>query len=505
MDGDIWFNTNVLNDPSVDFELLDAVQLIYHEFAHTLPGSEDIELNNKIAAKIKDYLRSFYVKNIIDSETTACFLTLPYLKSEGDLLDFQPHPIVIINVKGISFQADFDGSQLGAHPNGYWSQSRHLRAFTRVNLKPQAQKYEGSLLLTWQVEFKELLRVAPVGGFNHISLSVSESLTSHQEVFPPVISQKILYHRIPWPKLRAAALQQASREVPMPLQIFAEGQIHFISEFSQPWVEVLKLTKRENGRNILEGVVKSKEPMREVSLIGQYGNSVIHFPGEFENLTGDYYKLRFSVPEGGIGGQNLVLSGIAVNSKGKWDFAEILILPTRPVVGPRKPKLKNIYVWNGISWLSVKELTSESLDVETEIRLRYEFIDAAVNMNHVEVSWLLNSDITKDDKYPGYLFQTDVEVIPAHKLSQRRQGDTLTVEFSSPIRPPRREGREGIFNYRLEPADRVSMSMVQFVGTDLHATSVGIRPIESPWKYVFPRKMPSKKTQFFCSALLGIK
>jgi hypothetical protein len=521
----IWFNTRMLNDPKTEFELLDALQLIFHEFGHThSPGQSSaiVDTNNRIAAKMKSFLSPFYRESSIDAETRLKFLTLPFLIGDGHMLDYQFEPIAILDFKGTNVAVKLDQSMMGTYIQGYNPGRNGLHSLTRVTLTPTAEistaeTSKGALMVKWHVEYKNLLRAADQ--FNFVSLNDSEAKTADQEALPPVIVRKFLYHTIYSSDLIALLSDIDFFQKSIPMRYVSETPILYSPDSSQKWMEALKIVKTEKGRHFLQGVIHTAEPLQQVLLLGDNGTRVLQIPGQVEILTAGYYQLHFSIPETSPAGGQLSLSGIVLNAKKKWDFPELLILPKKPandISKPKsnsksKPKLENIYAWDGQDWVSAKSIKSENLDVHTEIKLRYEFSDAPVDMDHLEITWVVHSDIEKESQRHGYKFESEVEIIPGSKLIQRRKGNNLVVEFSSPhkvpvrgpLKVPLNVSQDSRHGYSVKNSIRASVFSILFVDQEFNAVETPMRPFATSWKYVFSAMNPQTKKQFFCRDLIG--
>lgn len=505
MHGNVWFNTNIINNPNNQFNVLDVIQILFHEFGHTIPSLENTTTIDHLAAKAKNYLAPFYKENVVNSDLTIRFFLLPFLKSRDLILDFQPRPIILFSFLGVDVSAKFDFKTIGPSVRGYLPVVSALQAYTRVVLVPEVETYVQGLGLKWQVQETNFVRAAD--GFNYVSLNSNPQKTGHQEPLPPQSVERQIHQYILTEELGATLGSPNPHLSPVPLHDGGELLIGFKPELLQAWAEPLKLMKTENGRHLIEGVIQRSEKVSDVLLLGTLGNTAFQFPGEIEILTEKYYKIRFSIPEkGGPSGKSLIFRGIALNSEKRWDFEELLTVPTKKSSLIAAPKVEKISVWNGESWVSVKEMLAETLEVD-QIRMRYEFSMAPNNLNHLDITWVTTRDIEKAGVHQGAEVGTQIEVIPGAKLIQKRQGKSLTVEFTSrlkvadPVHYSEGNSADGR-GYSLLSTYRFGMRSIQMVDTELHKTSFNIRPIESRWKYIFLPRSTNASDHGLCRDFL---
>jgi hypothetical protein len=74
-----------------------------------------------------------------------------------------------------------------------------------------------------------------------------------------------------------------------------------------------------------------------------------------------------------------------LNSEERWDLEDLLTVPTKVSSLTAVPKVEKISVWNAESWVSVKDMLAEILEVD-QIRMRYEFSKVSNNRNHLDIT-----------------------------------------------------------------------------------------------------------------------
>jgi len=495
-DGDVWFNLNIINDPKTPFGLLDAFQIMFHEFGHLLPKEQKNQgAIDRVAAKMRTYLHGFYKDIPVGSGLSAKTLALPYLMADGAPVDLQVEPIVIFELDGRTAQAHLNVPQAISPGLGYSPARSDIQAFTRVSLTPQIKPYQGSVLVEWQVEAKHLLINA--FRFNYIDLYVNSEKTEPVQPLPPVLEYKTLFQRLSAPELGRLLTTPQDAVPEVQLKNYAESPHPYAPAVDQKWHEKLKIAGQEGDRLRIEGVVESPEPLREVSLGAQRGHNVLQLPGVAERLTGDIYRVKFSVPLAAAGATSLHLQSLVLNSKSQWDLEEPVNVALNPATAGAQPQIRRIEVFDGKVWRAIDQISEPDLKTD-EVRMRFFFASTAAKMNHLELTWLFQDAVLRGAQPAANRFHNVHEVIPASQLTQSRQGDLLIVEFTSQKASRHAASIQGKNGFTVRDSGLHALRSLQFVDEKFNVVATGTRLTNSGWRTIFTLNKPAPST---CEAL----
>lgn len=420
MNGDIWFNLNIINDPSSKFSLLDAYQILYHEFGHLILESEgkDQDAIDRIAAKMRKHLQSSVREIEVTPTVRLSTHLLPQLLYNGMAVDFQPEPIVLITKDGITYEGRLP--EIGFTGNGYvTSRPNELHAIKRVAITPSAEMDGERMLIKWSIEIGHFL--VQSDHMNFIELFSNLDKVRNQLPFEPYYTGKESF--------KFVDLTTLAQD--MPLKSYSENMVPGFSTKTLKWFEPLSYKGLKDGRVDFEGVVELEQGVREVAILGQRTIDSFQFPGTFEHLTGNIYRVRFSIPTETASAASVFLTGLSVNG------TEATLLNEQVEVKPSARKsvsellpARTTEVWDGSKWISASSITSTELAAD-DIRMRFHIKGATTPLNHIEVSWLVQEEVLLNDKSAGMRVSTLLEVIPASRLKQSFSGGVLTMEFEA--------------------------------------------------------------------------
>ena len=474
MSGDIWFNLNIINAPGSKFSLLDAYQILYHEFGHLILESEgkDQDAIDRVAAKMRKHLQSSVRE--IDVTPTVRLTThlLPQLLYNGMSVDFQPEPIVLITKDGVVYEGRLP--EIGFTGNGYvTSRPNELHAIKRVAISPSAEMDGERLLIKWSIEIGHFL--VQSDRMNFIELFSNLDKVRNQLPFEPYYTGKETFKFV---DLNALAQD-------MPLKSYSENMVPGFSTKTLKWFEPLSYKGLKDGRVDYEGVVEAEQGVREIAILGQRKIDSFQFPGTFEHLTGNIYRVRFSIPTETTTGASVILTGISVNG------TEATLLNEQIEVKPSALKpvsellpARTTEIWDGSKWISASSIAGPELAAD-DIRMRFHIKGATTPLNHIEVSWLVQEELLQHDKNAGMRVSTLLEVIPASRLKQSFNGGVLTMEFEAKrgVRPVADTNASDGLSAR--DSGYRAFLQAQFVDQNLNIALVPNKLTTSGWRSLF--------------------
>ncbi len=477
-DGDFCFNLGVINNPKLEFGLLDANQILFHEFSHLVETGKDQPVVEQVAAKIREYLRSS-VREIEVSPTVRVTTYLPpYLFYDGTIVDFQPEPIVLITKNGVSYEAQLDYARLRSLEHGY----RPLRpnehhSLTRVMVSPSAEMYGDALLLKWSVEGGHFL--VDQSRLNYIELFSNVEKVRGQLSFEPYFDNKEVFQFVDLEKLGPD----------LKLRNFAENALPNGIATGIKWLEPLKIASSVAGRSEITGVVESTLELREIWARADFKSQLLKVPGSIERLTGNIYRIGFSIPTSTFETGTLRVSNITFNSDQLLNLEE----PVRVAMVQTKPAVKisatSPELWNGTTWILADTIKDFEFAAD-DVRMRFKIPGASTTLNHIEIKWLIQEDVFKDGKPAGMRTRTEFEVLSRDRLNQRYVNGVLQVDFRSekasrPIADT--TGREG---FVAKDSGYRAFILGQFIDQNLNVAAVPTRLVQSGWRSLFKLNPP---------------
>ncbi len=500
MDGNIWFNTKMLNNSKLTFGLLDAFQILYHEFGHSLGDAKDQKIIDSIAAKMKIYLQGFYKESVISPGVTAKTLVTPYLLIENQRVDYQMEPIIIIDLFGRAVTATMDVAQMRSMDQGYIT-AHPTQNFTRLNLTPRFQVYNQKILVEWFVETKNYLIDAL--RFNYVNLYTNANKVTPLQALEPITTYKSTFQLIEIPEVVKHITQYAKNWLPVPLKRHAENPNHYRPDFNSKWVEKLKVTETKNQLATVEAVIQSDIAITEVILLGQHGTDALQIPGAAEKLTGNYYRVKFVVPTTATEIPKLSIDGIAINSTIRWDLEERLVIPLTTKAATANNRVQEISIWQNEKWNSIEQITAQMVDSE-DVKIRFEFLDSVTDLNHLEMTWLIQEDVLITGIKNGSRFRTLQEVIAKDKLQQHRANGKLYVTMTSQKMSNYLRPETGKNNFTTQDSGIRALTAIHFVDQNYKITSLGARLENTGWRSAFNLKKPRPAILLSCQKLFSL-
>lgn len=420
---DVWFNLKMIGNPSTSFSLLDAFQILFHEFGHKLGPEKNQALIDQVAAKMRIYLNVFYKDQEIVPGLRASSLILPQILFKDFLVDMQPEPMLLVERRNQVVEIPVDAKRLAFSAQYYDDSNRDAQSYARVTLIPRFLVQSNGLMIEWSIERKNFLFATR--RFSYLDLFVNQSKVKNLLAMPPLIDRNTLYYLIPF--------NQFTDSGGFPIlkpKIFAGNKEVFQLAGNSKWPEKLKIKKQTSERIELEAIVEMPEALTEVALLATQENSVYHFPGEIEKLTGNFYRLHFSIPGSSSKANSLFITGIGFNGKIKWDLEDQLKLTLKNVATSAPRTLKGLEVWDGQRWIKATEMKTPEMNAE-KARFRLTTEDTGYLLNHLQIDWLEIENIYFKGQYQGARHRLFQESIPASRLRQSRAHGILTVEIES--------------------------------------------------------------------------
>jgi hypothetical protein len=155
---DVWFNLNIINDPKVQFNLLDTFQILLHEFGHKLGEVKNQELVDRVAVKMRGHLQSYYREKVIDTGFKGITFVLPYLIADREYtVDMQVEPIVLLEFEGRIGQLKTNAISISYMFQGVTRYRAEIQDFARVSMTPNFYQQSDGLVVGWEIERKDFL------------------------------------------------------------------------------------------------------------------------------------------------------------------------------------------------------------------------------------------------------------------------------------------------------------------------------------------------------------
>lgn len=421
---DVWFNLNVINNPKVNYSLLDTFQILFHEFGHKLGEVKNQEMVDRVAAKLHQHLRSYYREVMVQTGLKGVSFVMPYVMYDGGSpIDMQVEPILLLDFEGRMAQLKTKVSSVGYLPQGAEVYRADIHNSSRLSLEPAFIPYQDSLLVSWQIERKDFLIQS--SKFNYLDLVTNAHKVQPLQITDPLLGRNTFYQRI-----SLGELGQALQGPPVQLKNFNQAMSFYTPDAPQEWVQSVKVIGQHENDLFLEAQVRSAEPIKEILLLAQHKNNVYEFPGDIESREAGIYKLRFRVPQASFEAGGFYLQGLAVNSKQQWDFPERVKLDPKPTAGHAIGKPLKSLIWNGQEWLNADHIASESIKTD-QVRMKFLFPATTKDLSHVQLIWLMEDHVFEGSTQVAKRHYQIPESIPRERLQQKREGEYLSVEFVS--------------------------------------------------------------------------
>jgi hypothetical protein len=489
MDGDIWFNLHAINNPTSKFGLLDAFQIMFHEFGHKLGAAKDQEAIDRVAAKIRTQLTGFYKETIVNAGLKAVSLIFPYISVPHGPVDYQFEPIVILDRGGQALSAKLDMRGMNISGQMYLPNEARAQSFLRTTVVPTFSEYQGQLLIKWQVSNQQFF--IPLHKFNYLDLYASLDKVKGVDPLPLTIAENLIYQMVSKEELNSIP-RKTAQPVTLPLKNFSQDNQSYRQSADVNFLEPIRLVEEKNNRLTFATEIKSATPITEAVLIGTLSDSGLYMAGKVESLGADRYRLVFNVPASSSRSQFLYLKAIGLNGDKRWDFAEILKHPVRNVGVPKRLAPLDISFWNGKQFEPFNKIGSESMNTD-EVRLRMVFPEPTADIERVDFSWTMDQKIKKDAISMGLRLYNVREIIGRDQIKQTRQNGTLIVEFTSKKASqavPVIQAQQG---FTLEDGGNRFLMLTQVMDAEYNIFAVGSRVPGATFKSVFtvdPKKPP---------------
>ncbi|MBC7740918.1 MAG: hypothetical protein H7061_01895 [Bdellovibrionaceae bacterium] len=499
MDGDIWFNLNVINELDSTFSLLEAFQIMYHEFGHKLGGQVPTVVVDSIGAKMRTYLAGYYKESLIAPGLTAKTLVLPYLMIYGQPIDYQMEPIVIFDVNGKALNARLNTPRMAVLSGQYSEANQLTQAYARMDLTPQFKQNDGFIVIEWFTEIKHFLIKAT--RFNYIDLYTRVDQAKPLMAMEPLVVNKSIIQRLKVETLNESLPLAGQPLISLDLKDYLDNYQNYKSSFADIWVEKLKVTETKNGRTYFEGVIKSPTVPKEAVFKAQHHLDYLQIPGTIETLTQGYHKVQGSVAEVMMTDKDFIISGIALDNTTEFP------LPEKIIIKPKanniiSPKLNNIRVWDGLQWQSVRQITNPNV-VTDDVKLRFEMSGATGLLNHIEISWMVQEGIQFNGTTYGYRSLIIPEVFSTEKMKQTLKEGLLVVEISSQKMNQYLPPENGFNGFTTEDGGHHSILRIQLVDANMEAMNIPGRMTNSGWKSIFTLKKPNPGLMKSCHQLFA--
>lgn len=428
MAGDIWFNLNIINNPKVKFGLLEAFQIMFHEFGHKIGEKKNQALIDSVAAKLRLHLAGYYKEAQLSPTLKISSLVLPYLSYGLNPVDYQFEPIVIVDNQGQAAAAQFEIPRL-RQGTGFLESPRS-QAYMRTSMTPQFFWDGNELRIDWQITNRHNLVVAE--RFNYMNLYSNLEKAKVDEKVEPYMEYQKLIMTVPAPELQRIANKEY-HSTPFRLKLINyEHQAFKPANEKSRWLEKLKLVGQKNDRLEYSAVVESTKPVDSVLLLSIMDNLFFKFKGEVTSLGGNIYRLNFSLPAVSAHDQSLEMYAVAFNNEERWDLEEVVKVPLRKAVEARSIRPMVIGALGMNQELRLVHQVPTPL-IETEkIVWRFGYADPNIKIEQIEIMWLVPENISKEGKQYGNRVRSIFEVIDKKDIRQViGAGGGLGIEFVS--------------------------------------------------------------------------
>ncbi|MNJ94909.1 hypothetical protein D3C87_126130 [compost metagenome] len=499
MAGDIWFNLNVINNPKVSFGLLDAFQILFHEFGHKIGEKKNQNLIDSVAAKIRLHLASYYKETVLNSKTKVSSLVVPYITFDRNPVDYQFEPIVIVDHQGQAASARFEVMLTRRTATGFFVYNSGSQAYARQVLTPKFSLEGNDLRIDWRISTRHSLVVAD--RFNYLNLFTNLEKVKADEKIEPFIEYQKLIQVVPQEQLQRIANKEYI-SAPLPLKgINSEYQPYTPANEKSRWLEKLRMSAQTNDRVEYSTVIESQTPVKTALLLAERDTYFYKFKGEVTHLTGNIYRLSFSLPAISAHDGFLDMYSIAINGRERWDLEEVVKMPLKKRIEPRSAIPSQIAVMGGTNgqnqWHVIQQIQEPLLETE-EVRWRFSFKNTKTKIETIEIMWMALEQISKDGRRVGDRAKNIFEVIDAKDMRQTWVDGSLVVEIlakeASKVIPSQ------ITPDGFEIKDSLARAMVEIQITDqnYNTTRTGTRLVNTGWKSGFTLNPKSDPASNLC-------
>lgn len=452
---DVWFNLNIINNPQNEFNFLDALQIMFHEFGHKLGGKKDQEAIDRIAAKIRNYLLPYYRTHRIQDDLSAVSFILPYLIIHGGPMGMQAEPIILMNRRGHYIPTTMAMKDLIYTDGGYTEAGFPVQDYKRVVVKPEFQAFEEKFRVIWDVQIRHYLIEAPVR-FNYLRLITRPESVANEFAVAPFQQNRLFQFDFTHGDLNDGKLNMKPQRT---------KSRHHSPQFGE-W--------REEFRKINEGhfeaVITSDVKITEASVTGSLDDEDFEFPTKVEEVGQSLYRISLHVPITSQTGSVLYLKTLNLNGQHEWALPEIVKVQTQR---EPTPPLKITWIAAGTNegWKDIRELGS--FVEANEARLLFK-IRAAKLLSHLEITWQIFEDVYQGDRRVARRTRTIFEVFHAEDLDQRLENGILSFSFRSKKMLEDRSG-PSLKNFRIRELRVSGIQFLKMVTQDLQHINLNHR------------------------------
>jgi hypothetical protein len=494
MDGDIWFNLNVINNPKTSFGLLDAFQIMFHEFGHKIGEQKNQMLIDSVAAKIRAHLASYYKESNLSPDIKVSFLGVPYISYAGNPVDYQFEPVVIIDYQGTAASARFKVLETQRSAVGYEGE----QTYERQVLTPAFSLEGNQIRIDWQISIRHSFIVADQ--FNYINLYTNLDKVKPYEKLEPLFEYQKLIQYVTDEQLQRVANKEYLSTI-LPLKsINVQFQSYTPAIGQSRWLDKLKLVGQKEDRVEYATVVESTKPLQTALLLAESNDIFYKFKGEVVPVSGNIYRLEFSLPSKSARAGEMIMTGIAMNGEERWDLEDVVKMPLVKSVETRSASPSQIAVLGEDQWHFVQQIPKPALDTD-EIHWRFSFKNAAAKIEQIEIMWLVAEEISKDGKRSGMRRRNVFEVIDQKDLKQTWVNGSLVVEMSAKQASQIISSQTTREGYSLKDSMVRAMVQLQITDQNYNTFLTGTRLVQTGWKSIFTLKPKASSSASRCENL----
>ncbi len=483
VDDDVWFNLRIINAENSTFTLLDALQILVHEFGHKLEKAENIAAMNFVAAKMREYLTPYYREHSVSVGFVARTLVLPVIYTEENFpVDFQPEPVLILEFDRQATQWQVDLNQMRYPGTSYASHGAGAQAFSRVELVPTLRLGSESLVIEWSIQSQEFLFHSHP---NYLQLFSDLPSLRKEFAVNPMAHGAQAAHVVPWAELAQGFRNFGQSLKSQHLQLTNYSASPYVPADQASFNKELRIVRQSAAEIELEGTVQSDVPIREVSVEVQTPQNEMDFPGEVTSLGDGEWLLRFKIPRKTADARPFRIQTVRLNSEQSLNLAERIDISGQPLPpGRPQPRLVQTEVWQNEAWVRVDQVSTQSVESDG-IRFRFSFAGAAAPLTHIEFDWLAQDQILEKSVLRGYRFRRHREIVPASRLRQVQTGTNLVVEVTASKAQEFLKTEVSQSGFEIKDAGFRSLERTSFVSQDLAVVSVGAVLTKGPWRSTF--------------------
>ncbi|MNT01005.1 hypothetical protein D3C72_1354560 [compost metagenome] len=265
------------------------------------------------------------------------------------------------------------------------------------------------------------------------------------------------------------------------------------------WLSNLKETGMTGKRVVYSALIESETPIKSVRLLGSHDDVFFKFAGEVRPFGNNVYELNFSLPaQSSIDGP-MTFTGIILNDNEKWDLPVLekrILRATQPLRQPR-PNVIGLKNEAG-QMVMVQDVRADSM-VTDQIVWHLGFKDPNVQLEQIEIMWLIPETIEKDGVNLGERVRSVHEVIDAKDLRQEVIAGVKIVEFTSKEASKVLASSKTSEGYITKDSLLRYMRTLQIMDTSYGAYATRQISIPSGWKSSFELKPKTNSATVSCN------